>query len=223
MFSTIVSYSTQQCSACYFVNINCLYPLQWHHLKIRPVLRGVLGVQDTLALLSHQAHPSQLEDLHTGTNKIIYSWLPAAQFSNHSDSCITLLQSCDKCYGYALFKLILKCPYYGLWKVHILVLGVSNNRLTCMQCQKIYACLICIYFDLICSTTSKWFVQRLIFPSPSFRFTVLVAQWLEHCVSSAKVVGSIPMEHTYWQYKCISWMHCKSLWIKASAKCKSCL
>ncbi len=32
----------------------------------------------------------------------------------------------------------LKCPYYGLWlwKVHILVLGVPNNRLTCMQGQK---------------------------------------------------------------------------------------
>ncbi len=31
-------------------------------------------------------------------------------------------------------------------------------------------------------------------------------------------MGSIPREHTYWQ-KCITWMHCKSLWIKASAKC----
>ncbi len=29
---------------------------------------------------------------------------------------------------------------------------------------------------------------------------VPVAQWLEHCISSAKVVGSIPREHTYWQY-----------------------
>ncbi len=27
--------------------------------------------------------------------------------------------------------------------------------------------------------------------------SVHVAQWLEHCVSSAKVVGSIPREHTY--------------------------
>ncbi len=52
------------------------------------------------------------------------------------------------------------------------------------------------------------------------KLRVPVAQWLEHCVSSAKVVGSIPREHTYWQYKCIAWMHCKSLWIKASAKCK---
>ncbi len=33
-------------------------------------------------------------------------------------------------------SLELKCPYYGLWKVHILVLGVPNNRLTCMQGQK---------------------------------------------------------------------------------------
>ncbi len=33
-------------------------------------------------------------------------------------------------------------------------------------------------------------------------------------------MGSIPREHTYWQYKCIAWMHCKSLWIKASGKCK---
>ncbi len=28
---------------------------------------------------------------------------------------------------------------------------------------------------------------------------VPVAQWLEHCVSSAEVVGSIPREHMYWQ------------------------
>ncbi len=49
---------------------------------------------------------------------------------------------------------------------------------------------------------------------------VPVAQWLEHCVSTAKVVGSIPREHMYWKKKkCITWMHCKSLWIKASAKC----
>ncbi len=39
---------------------------------------------------------------------------------------------------------------------------------------------------------------------------------VEHCVSSVKVVGSFPREHMYWQKKCIT---CKSLWIKASAKC----
>ncbi len=31
--------------------------------------------------------------------------------------------------------------------------------------------------------------------------SVPVAQWLEHCVISAKVVGLIPREHTYRQYK----------------------
>ncbi len=43
---------------------------------------------------------------------------------------------------------------------------------------------------------------------------------VEHCVSSAKVVGSIPREHMYWQnmYN-LNALHCKSLWIKASAKC----
>ncbi len=51
-----------------------------------------------------------------------------------------------------------------------------------------------------------------------YRCYVPVAQWLEHCVSSAKVVGSIPREHMYWQKKSITWMHCKSFWIKASAK-----
>ncbi len=45
-----------------------------------------------------------------------------------------------------------------------------------------------------------------------------VAQWLEHCVSSAKVVGSIPREHILTK-KCITGMYCKSLWIKAYAKC----
>ncbi len=34
---------------------------------------------------------------------------------------------------------------------------------------------------------------------------------VENCASSAKVVGSIPREHTYWQYKCIAWMDCMSL------------
>ncbi len=28
-------------------------------------------------------------------------------------------------------------------------------------------------------------------------FSVPVAQWLEHCISSAKIVGSIPREHMY--------------------------
>ncbi len=37
---------------------------------------------------------------------------------------------------FIVWTIHLKCPYYGLWKVHILVLGVPNNRLTSMQGQK---------------------------------------------------------------------------------------
>ncbi len=56
-------------------------------------------------------------------------------------------------------------------------------------------------------------------PSPLSIYQYPCGSVVEHCVSSAKVVGSIPREHTYWQYKCIAWMHCKSLWIKVSDKC----
>ncbi len=50
--------------------------------------------------------------------------------------------------------------------------------------------------------------------------SVPVAQWLEHCVSSAKVVGSISREHTCTDKKKMYKLNytCKSLWIKASAK-----
>jgi len=39
-------------------------------------------------------------------------------------------------------------------------------------------------------------------------------------LATQKFVGSFPREHTYWQKKCLAWMQCKSLWIKASDKCK---
>ncbi len=50
----------------------------------------------------------------------------------------------------------------------------------------------------------------------------MVFLWLSGqsiALAALKVVGSIPRE-SYWQKKCIAWMHCKSLWIKASDKCK---
>ncbi len=72
-----------------------------------------------------------------------------------------------------------------------------------------------------CRLSSLWSANALI-----HRESTVLETWycscgsvVEHCVSSAKVVGSIPREHIYWQYKGITWMHCKSLWIKASAKC----
>ncbi len=42
---------------------------------------------------------------------------------------------------------------------------------------------------------------------------------VEHCVSSAKGCGFNSQGTHILKIKCIAWMHCKSLWIKASAKC----
>ncbi len=75
-------------------------------------------------------------------------------------------------------------------------------------------CLQCV------TRSSSSFRGRLTITLKGCRVYVPVAQWLEHCITSAKVVGSIPREHTYWQYKCTAWMQCKLLWIKASDKCK---
>ncbi len=47
-----------------------------------------------------------------------------------------------------------------------------------------------------------------------------VAQMVEHGASNAKIMGSIPRESKSWsKVKTVTWMQCKSLWIKASAKC----
>ncbi len=43
---------------------------------------------------------------------------------------------------------------------------------------------------------------------------------VEHCVSSAKCRGFNSQGTHILRKECIAWMHCKSLWIKASAKCK---
>ncbi len=40
---------------------------------------------------------------------------------------------------------------------------------------------------------------QITFSTTTCNVCVPVAQWLEHCVCSAKVVGFIPREHMYWQ------------------------
>ncbi len=44
---------------------------------------------------------------------------------------------------------------------------------------------------------------------------------VEHGASNAKIMGLIPRESKSWSNvkKTVTWMQCKSLWIKASAKC----
>ncbi len=54
----------------------------------------------------------------------------------------------------------------------------------------------------------------------SKNYSFPVAQLVEHGVSNAKIMGSIPRESKSWSnVETVTWMQCKSLWIKASAKC----
>lgn len=48
---------------------------------------------------------------------------------------------------------------------------------------------------------------------------VLVAQLVERCVSNALVVDLILREKKIFEKKSIDWVYCKSLSIKASARC----
>ncbi len=63
--------------------------------------------------------------------------------------------------------IVLKCPYYAIWNVHNLVLGVSSNSFTCMQGHKTlsFSYNMC-NFTLFLNDT--WFVRGFIFPNPSF-------------------------------------------------------
>ncbi len=78
------------------------------------------------------------------TDKIqsLWWWYPVQVCLRRSFTCNDTLtrvtQECDWWTStlHHFAQSFLKCPYYGLWKVHILVLGVPNNRLTCMQGQK---------------------------------------------------------------------------------------
>ncbi len=59
-----------------------------------------------------------------------------------------------------------------------MVLGVPNNRLTCMQGQKTLSFSYNMHlFYLICSTTPKRFAQRLIFPNPFLCLTLICSDW----------------------------------------------
>ncbi len=81
-----------------------------------------------------------------------------------------------------LERCALKCLYYGLWKVNILVLGSPTTGWHACKVKKhFHFLIICIYFYLICSTTPK----RLIFPNPSsvWRYSALIGRFhLKQCL-----------------------------------------
>ncbi len=70
------------------------------------------------------------------------------------------------------------------------------------------------YSDCIWFLLQVLKVNRITQPTP-------VAQLVEHGVSNAKIMGSIPRERQdlIKNVETVTWMQCKSLWIKASAKC----
>ncbi len=64
-----------------------------------------------------------------------------------------------------------------------------RGELACLVSRKISWEKLHVWKDVKCYTNMSSYQL--------FRISVPVAQWLEHCVSSAKVVGSIPREHMY--------------------------
>ncbi len=56
--------------------------------------------------------------------------------------------------------------------------------------------MIVVQCDKLCCIDVRMPSSAIHIPS-SLNMSVPVAQWLEHCISNAMVVGSIPREHTY--------------------------
>ncbi len=133
--------------------------LFWFRLPSSPINLATAypDPSNRISIISHISEPEHCTDMGVGSlvitkkDQVLPRQAPTHIFFG-------------KCTNVIMIKII-----YGLWKVHILVLGVPNNRLTCMQGQKKhFHFLICIYFYLICSTTPKRFAQQFIFPNPSF-------------------------------------------------------
>ncbi len=72
----------------------------------------------------------------------------------------------------------------------VFYLNTVNTAITPETTNLTYALTLCVS---VCVCVSVYYVHIF----------VPVAQWLEHCVSSAKVVGSIPREHILTK-KCIA-------------------
>ncbi len=78
--------------------------------------------------------------------------------------------------------------------------------------------------NVLCKRMNKTFTK--LSASPNLECKLLISckkcscgSVVEHCVSSAKGCGFISQETHILTKNCIDLMHCKSLWIKASAKC----
>ncbi len=62
---------------------------------------------------------------------------------------------------------------------------------------------------------------NLMKPKYQYGYVCSCGSVVEHCVSRAKDCGFNSHGTHIWTKKCIAWMHCKLLWIKASDKCQN--
>ncbi len=118
------------------------------------------------------------------------------------------------------------CNFPSLWhKIHSVTrLHLSNNMnslITKICLKKAYLDMFTCYFQVknIIIQKTKQNSKRQWFATIYFPVHSSCGSVVEHCVSGAKVVGSIPREHTYWQKMYNLNVLYKSLWIKASGKC----
>ncbi len=120
---------------------------------------------------------------------------------------------------YFLFNFYLNfCSIWLIFYRNVYLYGAQH--MTCMKKKKanrVHSIIICYLILLNCVQNLLTCSLVLIKSHAQYTFPCSCGSVVEHCVSSAKVVGSILREHTY--KTCITRMHCKLLWIKASAKC----
>ncbi len=97
---------------------------------------------------------------------------------------------------YAICSLTLAQPVAWVWAVNRFAWLMEDKESYYVHCSKVWGRYD--FFSLITDLIKT--IVKL------YNCIVPVAQWLEHCVSSAKVVGSILREHMYWQKIIITWI-----------------
>ncbi len=144
--------------------LNCLKRKPNHPFSTPTPLWSHLGDNLDQNLLKNHSVPAQ-------KSCVFFQIHPLKSFSNtHSEGHLWPLHHVSCCF--------LKCPYYGLWKVHILVLGVPNNRLTCMQGQKTLSFSYNILFFLPYLLNDSQIIRSTMnFSKPLLCVTLICGDW----------------------------------------------